>query len=130
MTSFTITMDDTANTDYGSGATSTATPALSISNGGVMNSGTSASTTYTHKLSGNLVIYYNGEFNVASSGSRMPTTSSFTLTFDCVTNVDFGMYLKSGGKCSFYGASKTRWTLLTADAAVAATTLTVADTTG
>lgn len=78
MTTRTVTLDDTSVVDYGSASTSTVTPALSISNGGIVQAGTSASTTYVQKISGTVVVYNGGVLKIATSGSRMPTSSSFT----------------------------------------------------
>lgn len=126
----TVTNNNTNATDYGSGSTSAATPALSVSAGGIMQAGTTAATAYTFKLSGNCVIYNGGILRIATSGARMPTDSSFTWTLDCGANVDFGIDVRRKGTRTFYGESKTRWTTLTADVAVAATVIPVVSTAG
>lgn len=130
MTTRTVTLNDTTSTDYGSGSTSVTTPALSISNGGEVIAGTSSSTAYTQKISGNIVVYSGGKFNAASSGTRMPTTSSFTLTLDCASNVDFGISVRTGGEFKWYGESKTRFTFLTSDEAASSTSIQVVSTSG
>lgn len=129
-TTRTVTLNDTTTVDYGAASTSQVTPALSISAGGIVIAGTSASTTYVQKISGNVVVYNGGILRIATSGSPMPTTSSFTWTFDCGANVDFGIDVRRNGEFTAYGASKTRWTLLTSDEAAASTSIQVADTTG
>lgn len=131
MTAFNVVPNDTSVVDYGSGSTSQVTPALSISNGGSYSLlSPAAATTYVQKLSGNLRVYNGGSIEIGQSGSRMPTNSSFTWTFDCVANIDFGSDYtrKSIGK--MYGESKTRWTVLTGDEAAGQTVISVADTTG
>lgn len=131
MTTRTVTLNDTgAAVDYGSASTSQVTPALSISNGGIVLAGTTAATTYVQKISGNVVVYNGGILRLATSGSRMPTDSSFTWTFDCGANVDFGIDVRRKGEFTAYGESKTRWTLLTGDEAAAQTVIGVVDTTG
>jgi len=130
MTTRTVTLDDTSTVDYGAASNSTITPALSIGRGGIVEAGTSSSTTYVQKISGNVVIYNGGELKVASSGSRMPSTSSFTWTFDIATNVEYGITVRNGGSFKTYGVDKTRWTTLTADEAAGQTVIGVADTTG
>jgi len=125
-----VTNNNTNSTDYGSASTSQVTPALSISAGGSMIAGTTAATTYTFKLSGNVVVYNGGILRLATSGSRMPTDSSFTWTFDCGANVDFGIDVRRKGEFTAYGEQKTRWTLLTGDEAAAQTVIGVVDTTG
>lgn len=131
MTTRTVTLNDTgAAVDYGSASTSQVTPALSISAGGIVLAGTTAATTYVQKISGNVVVYNGGILRLATSGSRMPTDSSFTWTFDCGANVDFGIDVRRKGEFTAYGESKTRWTLLTGDEAAAQTVIGVVDTTG
>lgn len=130
MTTRTVTLNDTVNVDYGSGSTSQVTPALSISNGGIVLAGTTAATTYVQRISGNVVVYNGGILRLATSGSRMPTDSSFTWTFDCASNVDFGINVRRKGEFTAYGESKTRWTLLTGDEAAGQTVIGVVDTTG
>ena len=78
MTPRTVTLNDTVSVDYGSASTSLVTPALSISNGGIVLAGTTAATTYVQKISGNVVVYHNGILRLGTSGSRMPSDSSFT----------------------------------------------------
>lgn len=130
-TTRTVTLNDTgAAVDYGSGSNSVVTPALSISAGGIVLAGTTASTTYVQKISGNVVIYNGGILRFGTAGSRMPTTSSFTWTFDCATNVEFGIDVRRKGEFTAYGEDKTRWTLLTADESAAQTVIGVVSTTG
>lgn len=129
-TTRTVTLDDTSATDYGSGSTGLSTPALSISAGGIVLAGTSASTTYTQKISGNIVVYNGGILRLATSGSRMPSTSSFTLTLDCSTTLDFGIDVRRKGEFTAYGESKQRWTLLTSDEAATSTSIQVVSTSG
>jgi len=130
-TTRTVTLNDTgAAVDYGSASTSQVTPALSISAGGIVLAGTTSATTYVQKISGNVVVYNGGILRLATSGSRMPTNSSFTWTFDCVANVDFGIDVRRKAEFSAYGESKTRWTSLTGDEAAGQTVIEVADTTG
>lgn len=129
-TTRTVTLDDTSTVDYGSASTSTVTPALSISAGGIVLAGTTASTTYIQKISGNVVVYNGGILRIATSGSRMPTTSSFTWTFDCAANVDFGIDIRRKGEFTAYGEDKTRWTLLTGDEAASQTVIGLTSTTG
>jgi len=126
-----VTLNDTgAAVDYGAGATSTVNPALSISAGGIVLAGQTAATTYVQKISGNVVVYNGGILRLATTGSRMPTNSSFTWTVDCVSNVDFGIIIRAGGEFTAGGEDKTRWTLLTADEAVASTSIQVVSTAG
>lgn len=131
MTTRTVIPNDTVLVDYGSGSTSQVTPALSISNGGSYSLlSPSTATTYIQKLSGNLVVYNRGSIEIGQSGSRMPTNSSFTWTFDCVANVDFGNDARRKSIEKMYGESKTRWTSLTADLTAGTTVIPVVSTAG
>lgn len=133
LTSFTLTMDNTATTDFGGAAASYAAaliaPALEICNGGTLTWGTSASTNYYLKLSGTLVICIGGTMNIGTSGTPMPSTSTAVLEFDNTTSGFYGLDVRAGN-FNAYGASKTAWTRLTADEAIGQTVLSVADTTG
>ena len=130
MTTRTVTLNDVTVVDYGSAATSIVTPALSICKGGIVLADTTASTNFTQKVSGNIVIYSGGTFNVASAGTPYPTTSTFTLNMDCVANVDFGIMPRYGSIMKFYGEARQRWTLLTSNEAAAATVIQVVSTAG
>jgi len=123
--------DDTTVLDYGSASTSQVTPALSISAGCSYKLGTSASTNYNVKISGNVVVYNGGELYIGESGTKIPSTSTVTWLMDCVANVDFGIDIRRKGKFNAYtNLTKTRWTTLTGDEAAAQTVIGVADTTG
>lgn len=133
--SFTVTMDETATTDYGAASTSLVTPAIAISNKGTLTWGTTAATNYNLKVSGNIVIYSGGTKNMGSVGAECPRNSSMTLLLDCASNVDFGIVVRNLGTFVAQGLSRTSGkiydrTLLNADAAANATTLTVVDDTG
>lgn len=131
MTTRSVTLNDTgAAVDYGSASTSTVTPALSVSAGGTVLGGTTATTTYVQKISGHVVVYNGGILRLATSGSRMPTDSSFSWTFDCVSNIDFGITINRKGEFTAYGETKQRWTTLTADVAASATVIPVSSTSG
>lgn len=132
--SFTVTMNETATTDYGSASTSLGAPALAISNKGTLTWGVAASTNYNLKISGNIVVYSGGTYNQGGSGAECPRTSSMTLLMDCVSNVDFGIVFRALSIVNGYGLSRTSGknivtTKLNADAAANATSLTVVDDT-
>lgn len=126
----TVTIDETATTDYGSASTSLAS--LGVSKGGTLALATSASTNYRLRLSGILAFWLESAATFGTSGTPLPSTSTFELQFDCAADADFGIvaYISLG----FYGADRcgtgiTR-TRLAADAAATDTSLTVEDSTG
>jgi hypothetical protein len=118
--SYTVTMDNTATTSFGE---------VSANSRGTLTWGTSASTAYYLKMAGNLYANGGGTLSIATSGSRLDSTSSAVIEFDCGSNVQYGFEAR-GGTVTMYGATKTRQTLLTADVAAAGTGITVQDTTG
>lgn len=90
MTNRTITYDVTATTDWGSASNSALAVAVAISAGGTLQSQLTAATNYYLKVSGRFHLYWDGRFDIGTSGSKLPTSSSFTLDFDATVNVDYG----------------------------------------
>jgi hypothetical protein len=131
----TVTMNQTAATDYGTANTSTYVAALDISKGGTLTWGTSASTNYLLRLSGQLKVYAGGTYNMGTVGTPIPRTSTAQLEFDCAADGDFGFRGMNLSTVVIQGLSRTSgkniaWTLLTADLAAAGTSSTVQDDTG
>ena len=132
---FVVTMDETATTDYGSASTSLVTPAIAVCNLGILRNGIAASTTYNLKVSGCLIIYAGGEFDLGTVATAMPRNSSVVLLFDCAANVDFGLVVRNGGTFIAQGLSRTvskviDRCLLNTDEAAAQTVLGVDTDTG
>ncbi len=135
VTARTVTMDSTANTDYGSASTSQVTPSLAICKSGTLVWGTSASTNYILRQSGNIVVYNGGTYSQGASGAEIPRNSTAALQMDCASDGDFGVIARNGSTVNMYGLSRTSGknvtkTKLNADAAASATSLTLVDDTG
>lgn len=133
--SFTVTMDNTAATDFGAAATSLVTPALAICSKGVLTYGTTAATNYYLKLSGNVIIYSGGIFNIGTTGTPIPRDSTAVLEFDIATNVEYGLVNRNLGTFVPQGLSRTSGKdivkcLLNTDEAANQTTLGVDTDTG
>lgn len=139
----TVTMDETASTDYGSGVftiTGSGTPSLSsyalhISGKGVLTWGTSAATNYQLKLSGNLNVYGDGVYNMGTIGSPCPRDSTMTLIMDCLANVEIGIMVRNLGTFNTQGQSRVSgkniyYCKLNTDEAIASTSLGVDTDTG
>jgi len=131
----TINPDETGTTDYGAGSTSLVTPAGAIGSKGSMRFATSAATAYKLKISGNLIGYIGGDMGVGTVGSEIPRDSSVTVTFDCVSNGDFGFVARNGFNAVAQGLSRTSGKnivtcKLNGNAAANATTLNVDTDTG
>jgi hypothetical protein len=133
--SFTVTMNNTATTDFGDNTTVEATPALAIGKRGTLTYGTAAATDYYLKLSGHLNVYSGGTLNIGTTGTPIPRGSTAVLEFDCGSDGAFGLVLLDGSTYVAQGLSRTSGknvvhTKLTADLAAAGTGLSVADDTG
>lgn len=126
--SVSVTWDFTSLLSFGPSTVNSS--AWMISCGGTVSAATSASTNYFMQFRGNGWIVGGGTLNIGTSGTRMPSSSSFTLKYDCNADKDSQLRLGPGGNLNVYGATKTPWTRLTADAASSATSLTVGDNTG
>lgn len=133
VTARTVTQNQTAATDYGSASTSSVNSALSVSVGGTLTVPTGADSLL--RLSGQLKVYNGGALAMGTSGAPVGRGFSAIIEFDCAADGDFGLKCMNGSTATLQGLSRTSGkdisrTLLTADAAAAATSLTVADDTG
>lgn len=136
--SFTVTMDNTATTDFGSAPTaanSLLTPGIAICNKGTLDWGTSASTAYYLKLSNSLIVYSGGTLNIGTTGTAIPRNSTANLQFDCGAAGDYGLLIRNLGTFSHQGLSRTSgkniyYCLLNTDEAANQTTLGVDTDTG
>jgi len=95
-----ITMDNTASTVFGS---TTYTESLEVGCGGILTWGTTASTNYLLTIAGNVHIHDTGTWNMGTSGTRMPSTSTAKLQFSVATNVDGGFTAFPGAIVNCYG---------------------------
>jgi hypothetical protein len=130
-----VDMDSTAATDYGSAQTNTYVAALDVSTGGTFAYKFAAATNYVLRLSGHLKVYSGGVFSIGTVANPIPRGGSAVLEFDCAADSDFGAAFLNGSTVTLQGLSRTSGknvskSLLTADAAAAATSLTTADDTG
>lgn len=107
--SFTVTMDALASaiTDYGAASTSLVLPSLAICNKGTLTYGTTASTNYYLRQSGNVIVYSGGTLNIGTVATPIPRDSSAILNFDCGANVDFGLTVRNLGTFISQGLSRT-----------------------
>ena len=119
--SFTVTMDNTAATAFGY---------MEIGAKGTLTYGTSASTAYQLRITGDLLVNGAATLNIGTSGTPIPVTSSAALEFIVTSNVQFGLNVRGSGSLSTYGATKTGRAYLNADASAAATSLTSNISTG
>lgn len=126
-----VTMNSTATTDYG--AASSTLACIGIGHGGTVTFGSSAATDYILRVSGLLVVWAGGTLNIGTVATPIPSGSSAELQFDCGVTVEYGLWVY--GTLVMQGVPRTAGKpvfgcLLTATAAVAATTLNVDTDTG
>lgn len=135
VTARTVTMDQTAATDYGSGLTSSYTPTLSVSKACTLAYANAAATNYILRESGIVVVFSAGTFTIGTSGARIAIDGSAELQFDSAADAQFGLIVRNGGTFQAFGRERTSGklifgTTLNTDEAAASTSLGVADDTG
>ncbi len=129
---YTITMDSTATTAYGTGTTETAC-GFTINGNGLLSYGTAAATNYVLRVSSVLRVYPGGELRIGISGAEIPRGSTAVLEFPCLADGDYGLYID--GTFTTAGLSRTSGKVfdrcyLNTDEAVAQTVLGVDTDTG
>lgn len=117
----TVTMNETANTDYGANTTSAATPAVAVCKRGTLKFNDASAGNPYLRLSGWLVVYNGGTFNIGTTGTPIPRNSVAVLEFDCAADGDRGLQCRNGSTVNLQGLSRTSGKnidrcLLTADA--------------
>lgn len=131
---FTVTINTTANVNYGNVANTLVSPSISVGQYGTLAFATTASTAFLAEFAGPEVTYNGGTFTIGTSGTLIPSTSSATLTLNSTVEGDTGINTRNGGTFDAAGSSGGRnvvKTKLTAQATAATTsTLTTADSTG
>lgn len=134
----TVTMDNTATTDFGVAPTtaiSLVQPGIAIGKGGALTWGVGASTAYFMRMSNSIIIYSGGTMNMGTVATPCPRGSSNELYFDCGANVDYGLVVRNLGTLVTQGLSRTSGKLidrclLNTDEAVNSTSLGVDTDTG
>jgi hypothetical protein len=117
---WTVTMNNPNNTTtYGE---------IEVGKGGTLTWSTTGNTYL--KVGANVNIYGSGIYSQGTSGTPIPSGTTAQLEIVCATPVQFGFQAKAGSIVNFYGATKTVYTTLAADAASAATSVTTSVSTG
>jgi hypothetical protein len=123
----TVTVDNTAATIFGPNVAGAS--AIEISGKGILQYTTSASTNSLLTLDGNLTVNQDGIFRMGQLSAPIPSTSTASLVFDCVSNVQFGLVHRAGGIIQTYGAVKTTKTTLASNVGPGQTSMTTNDST-
>ena len=77
-----------------------------------------------------IIISHNGIMELSTSSSRLPTTSTFTITMTCTANGSNYMLVRNFATFRAFGATKTRKAKLAADLSVGGTSITTDVSTG
>jgi hypothetical protein len=108
---YNVTIETTANTNYGNVANTLVSPSISIGQYGTLCIGASgtcgpaASTAYLAEFAGPMVVYNGGVFDWGTAASPVPSTSSATLTLNSSVEGDTGIVTRNGGTFNVAGAS-------------------------
>lgn len=133
-TSYTITMDNTATTNFGTN--STTVPSVSIGHNATVTYGVASATNYYFKINGSLVIQSGGTLNIGTTGTPIPRDSTAVLEIDVGgTTGNHGIEVRGTGIFNAQGLSRTSGKLihrcmLNTDEAIASTSLGVDTDTG
>lgn len=120
---FTVTMD---NTDY-----TLLFNMISVNRYASLVCETSASTNYYLRLLNYIFAYSGGTISMGTSGTRIPSNSHALLEITPGSNASSGIEINSDGTINAFGNHRSSYrTTITSNAALGATTLTLADTTG
>lgn len=125
---FTVTMDNTTSTLFGPAVAGAA--ALEVNSNSTLQYGTSASTNYNLRLAGSVYINNMGTLTIGTGAIIVPSTSTAKLEIVGVSNVQYGIEVRSGSIFKSGGSIITNNALLAADATIAATSLTTNVATG
>lgn len=125
--SFTVTLDNTATTTFGS---LTPPESIVIGQGGTLACGTSAATAYHFRFKGVFHITSGGTYQIGTTGTRIPSDSTCTTYADATSNVDTGLVCDSGGIVTVEGNDKLTYTQLNTDEAASSTVIGLDSTTG
>jgi len=108
--SFTVTLDNTATTDFGAAPTaanSLLTPGLAICSKGTVTYGSASATNYYYKVSNSVIVYSGGTLNIGTVATPIPRDGSAVLEFDPAADGDYGLLVRNLGTCIIQGLSRT-----------------------
>lgn len=110
VTARTVTMDQTAATDYGSAPTAAnglIAPGIAICSNGALTYGTTAATNYVLRLSNSLIVYSGGTLSIGTTGTPLPRDGSAVLEFDLAADGDYALIGRNGSTVNIQGLSRT-----------------------
>jgi hypothetical protein len=101
----TITMDNTAATDFGSGTDGAV--AITVCKRGTLNYAYAAATNYYLKCSGNVIVYNGGTMTIGTVANPIPRGGTAVLEFDPVADGGMGLLVRNGATFTAQGLSRT-----------------------
>lgn len=125
---WTVTMNNTAATQFGS--TTAGTAAIECNSLSVFTWGVTAATNYVLNIAGSLYLNNASIYRQGTVGTPIPSGSTGKLQLVEGANVQFGIECRAGATLSSGGNPITNSALLSADASAAATSLTTNVSTG
>lgn len=130
--SYTVTMDETSTTDYGTGSTTLVS--IWVGHDATLTYGTSPATNYVLRVSGLLGVGNGGTLNIGTTSNPIPRDSTAVLEFDCASDGQYGL-VAYGGTVNLQGLSRSSGKnvtrcFLSADEAAGQTVLSVDTDTG
>lgn len=102
-TDYVVTMNESVNTDYGTGVDGSS--ALTVSQAGTLIYSIAAATYL--KLSGNLIVCNGGTLNIGTVANPVPRGTNAILEFDPVANGGMGLTARNGSTVTMQGLSRT-----------------------
>lgn len=126
--SWTVTMNNTTATQFGS--TTAGTAAIECNSLSTLTWGTAATTAYILNIAGSLYINNAATYSQGTAGTPIPSGSSGKLQLVEGANVQFGIESRAGSTFNSGGNTITNNALLTADASATNTSLTTNVSTG
>lgn len=132
---FTVTVETTANTSYGSASNTEQDPSIAVGYLGTLAFASAASTNYKMEFVGPLVVYNGGKFTQGTVGTPIPSSSTAIVTMNATVTGDTGLNCRSGATVNITGAPRTTGKLInhthiTTAANSGASSLSVASDTG
>lgn len=125
---FTVTMNNTAATQFGS--TTAGTAAIECNANSIFTWGVVAATNYVLNIAGSLYLNNASIYRQGTVGTPIPSGSTGKLQLVEGSNIQFGIECRAGATLSSGGNPITNSALLAADASAAATSLTTNISTG
>ncbi len=112
---FTVTFNNTASTSFGPTVSGGPPEGFVISSRGILTCEATAATAYRLRWKGEFLITGGGVMNIGSSGSRLPSDTTFLFECDGASATDTRFKVRDGGTFNVYCIIKQDFALMTTD---------------